>query len=227
MWYAADSSANKPQDQGLSYWFGAPGVGAFLSICAPLACAWVNAALSVIPLPETCAPAACARARGPETVTVAPPLPKLTAATVAVSLFPPSSIVIDSPALKPIGLATGITVAPSAVAELTVVAPAVPTVEMTAGSALAPESTVIAWPAVKPATLATLMFVAPAAAPAGKVVAGCTMKSVQLLSVSAPSGKRPALLLVADAAKAAGPKPPLAIGEVTKQPSFPVPEVAW
>jgi len=160
-------------------------------------------------------------------VTVAPPLLKLTEATVAVSVFPPSSIVIDSPALKPIGLPTGMTVAPSAVAALSVLAPAEPTVEMTADSTLAPESTVIVCPAVKPATLATLTFVAPAAAPAGKVVAGCTVKSAQLLSVSTPSWARPALLLVADAAKAAGPKPPLAVGEVTNQPSFPVPEVAW
>ena len=101
------------------------------------------------------------------------------------------------PALKPIALATGITVAPAPVAAPTVVAPAVPTVAMTAVSRFAPVSIIIVWPAAKSATLATLILVAPAAEAADRVVAGCVRKSVQLLSVSRPSGKRPALLLAA------------------------------
>ena len=79
----------------------------------------------------------------------------------------------------------------------TVVAPAVPTVAMTAVSRFAPVSIMIVWPAAKSATLATLILVAPAAEAAGSVVAACNRKSVQLLSVSGPSGKRPALRLVA------------------------------
>ena len=133
-------------------------------------------------------------------------------ATTAVSWFAPLSMVMVWPALKPIALATGITVAPTSVAAPTVVAPAVPTVAMTAVSRFAPVSIMIVWPAAKSATLATLILVAPAAEAADRVVAGCIRKSVQLLSVSAPSGKRPALLLVAPAAEAAGPKPPAAAG---------------
>ena len=109
------------------------------------------------------------------------------------------------PALKPVALATGITVAPASVAVRTVVAPAVPTVAMTAVSRFAPVSIMIVWPASKPSTLATLILVAPAAEAVDRVVAACVRKSVQLLSVSAPSGKRPALVLVA--AGANGPKP--------------------
>src|SRR5512146_160657 len=156
----------------------------------------------------------------------APPRAKRTDSTTAVSRSAPSSTVMVSPALKPIGLATGMTVTPDSVAALTVVAPAVPTEDMTALSPSGPVPIEIAWPATKSATLATLTLVAPAAEPIGNVVAGCTIKSVQLLSASAPSGKRPALLLIAAAAKAAGPKPPLGEGEGTKQPSSPVPDVA-
>src|SRR5271169_1669381 len=118
------------------------------------------------------------------------------------------------PAVKPAPLAIGMTVAPTSVAVPTVVAPAVPTVAMTADSRFAPVSIIIVWPAAKSATLATLILVAPAAEAADRVVAGCNRKSVQLLSVSRPSGKRPALLLVAPAAEAAGPKPPAELGEV-------------
>jgi hypothetical protein len=65
----------------------------------------------------------------------------------------------------------------------TVVAPAVPTVAMTAVSRFAPVSILIVWPASKPATLATLILVAPAA----KRPTGwwrLHRKSAQLLSVS-------------------------------------------
>jgi hypothetical protein len=48
-------------------------------------------------------------------------------------------------------------------------------------------------PALKLATLATLMLFAPGSEAAVIVVAGCTRKSSQLLSVSCPSGNRPAL----------------------------------
>ena len=81
----------------------------------------------------------------------------------------------------------------------TVVAPAPPTVAMTACSMFAPESMMIALPVLKSATLATLTLFAPAAEAADRVVAACNRKSVQLLSVSAPSGKRPELLLIAAA----------------------------
>ena len=94
---------------------------------------------------------------------LAPPLPPAAEATTAVSSFAPLSIVMVWPALKPVALATGTTVAPTSVAPPAVVAPAVPTVAMTAVSRFAPVSIVIVWPAVKSATLATLMLVAPAA----------------------------------------------------------------
>src|SRR5262249_6521539 len=106
------------------------------------------------------------------------------------------------------------------------VAPAVPTVAMTAVSRSAPVSIRIVWPATKSATLATLMLVAPAAEAAGKVVAGCNRKSVQLLSVSTPSGKRPALLLMATAAAPGRPKPPAAPGVGMRQLRCPAPEAA-
>jgi hypothetical protein len=61
-------------------------------------------------------------------------------ATTAASWLAPLSMVIDWPALKPIPLATGITVAPASVAAPDVVAPAVPIVAMTAVSWLAPAS---------------------------------------------------------------------------------------
>ena len=54
------------------------------------------------------------------------------------------------------------------------------------------------------------MLVWPAAEAADRVVAACVRKSTQLLPVSAPSGKRPTLLLDAPAEAEGGPKPPLA-----------------
>ena len=55
-------------------------------------------------MPETCAPAACARVSGAVMVTRAPPLPPAAAATTAVSSFAPLSIVMVWPALKPTAL---------------------------------------------------------------------------------------------------------------------------
>jgi hypothetical protein len=55
---------------------------------------------------------------------------------------------------------------------------------MTTASRLAPESIVTVSPAAKSATLPTLIFVAPGGDAAVSVVAGCSRKSVQLLSVS-------------------------------------------
>ena len=91
----------------------------------------------VMPEPETCAPAACAKVRGAATVMAArpgaplPPLPpKEATETTAVSWLAPLSIVMACPALKPIAFATVITVAEAPI----VVAPAVPTDAMTAVS---------------------------------------------------------------------------------------------
>ena len=70
------------------------------------------------------------------------------------------------------------------------------------GLEFAPVSMLIVWPAAKSATLATLILVAPAAEAADRVVAACVRKSVQLLSASRPSGKRPTLLLGPPAAGA-------------------------
>ena len=66
-------------------WFAAPGVGMLFVTCAPAACVFVNAALSVIPLPETDEPTACANRSGVAIVIVAPPLPPVVEATIAVS----------------------------------------------------------------------------------------------------------------------------------------------
>ncbi len=176
-------------------------------------------------MPETWAPAECARVSGAATVIVVPPNPLLTAATTAVSEFVPRSIVKVWPSRKPVALTTGITVAPASVAAPTLVAPAVPTVAMTAVSRFAPVSIMIFWPASKPATLVTLMLVAPASAAEDTVAAACVTKSVQLLSVSAPSGKRPALVLVAPAA--AGPMLMAPPGAGTWQPVCSEPEVVW
>jgi hypothetical protein len=44
----------------LEYLLGAPGVGRSVATCTPLACALLNAAVSVMPVPESWAPAACA-----------------------------------------------------------------------------------------------------------------------------------------------------------------------
>jgi hypothetical protein len=130
---------------------------------------------------------------------VAAPRP-LIEETTAVSEFAPSSIVIVWPLLKPVTLAAGRIVAPASVEVRSVVAPAVPTVAMTAVSVFAPESIWTVWPVRKPSVLATLMFVAPAADVADKEAADCVKKSEQLLSVSAPSGNRPALVLMATGA---------------------------
>src|SRR5208283_3712004 len=108
----------------------------------------------------------------------------------------------------------------------TVVAPAVPTVAITAVSKSAPVSIMIVWPASKPATLATLMLVAPLPEGVDRMVAACNRKSLQLLSLSTPSGKRPALVLVPPAA-ANSPKSPTEPGTGTKQPLCPSPEAAW
>ena len=124
-----------------------------------------------MPEPETCAPAACACVSGVATVIAVPPN-RLMEVITAVSEFAPLSMVMVWPSLKPSALGTWITVAPAAVALPTVVAPAVPTVEMTADSRFAPVSTMIFWPASKPSTLPTLMLVEPAAEAADKVAAG-------------------------------------------------------
>src|SRR3954447_26297864 len=94
---------------------------------------------------------------------------------------------------------------PAGMALPVVEAPAVPIVSITAVSRFSPVSTLIVWPAEKSVMLGTLTFVAPAAEPIGRAVAGCTRKSVQLLSLSNPSGKRPALLLPAETGEEAGP----------------------
>ena len=107
-----------------------------------MACVRVNAAVSVMPVPETCALAACPNLSGAATVIVAVPL-KVLEATTAVSKFTPVSMVIVWPALKPIALATGITVSPARVPAAAVVPPAVPTVAMTAVSRFAPVSIMI------------------------------------------------------------------------------------
>src|SRR3954453_3630633 len=120
--------------------------------------------------------------------------------TTAVSEFTPSSIVIVWPLLKPVTLCAARTVAPVPVEARNVVAPAVPTVERIAVSAFAPESMRIVWPGRKPSVLATLMLVAPASEAADKEADACVEKSVQLLSVSAPSGTRPALVSMATGA---------------------------
>ena len=61
------------------------------------------------------------------------PSPPVAETTTAVSWFAPLSMVMVWPALKPIALATGITVAPTSVAAPAVVAPAVPTVAIDGG----------------------------------------------------------------------------------------------
>src|SRR5690348_1643157 len=119
------------------------------------------------------------------------------------------------PGVKPLVLATGIAFAPSSVAAPVVVPPAVPTAAMTAVSRFAPVSIWIVWPGSRPSTAVTLTFVAPDFEAPDKLVAGDVTKSVQLLSVSAPSGKRPALVFEAAAAAAKGPKPLAAPGAVT------------
>src|SRR3954469_17318594 len=200
-----------------------------LATCAPATCASFSGAVRLIPLPETCAPAPCANASGAETVIVAPPLPPAIEATTAVSGVGPLLSVIICPGLKPSALETGSTVAPTPLAADSVVAPDVPTVAITAVSTLAPASMVIVWPTAKSATLSTLRLVAPARDAAESVVAGCNRKSLQLLSVSAPSGKRPALRCgVLTAGVAAPPNPPRPLpGVGTRQPLSPAPDLPW
>ena len=71
----------------MSYLFGAPGVGTCVATDAPLACGFVKPVVRVMPLPEICAPEACACVSGAVTVIVAPapPRPPLVDATTAVS----------------------------------------------------------------------------------------------------------------------------------------------
>src|ERR1043166_6418003 len=178
-----------------------------------------------MPVPEICAPVACAILSGAATVIEAPPLPPPVAATAAVSWFAPLSIVMVWPGLNPNAPATGIAVAPAVVAAGAVGLPAGPPDAMGAVSWFAPVSIVIVWPAAKSATPATLILVAPAAAPAGRVVAGCTRKSAQLLSVSTPSGKRPALRCGMRApCPPKPPRPPPAPGGGTRHPPSPIPD---
>jgi hypothetical protein len=162
-----------------------------------------------MPVPDTCAPAACASVSGAATVMLAlragqpagPSMsPREVETTTAVSRLAPLSIVMVWLAVKSITLATEMTVAPASTAASTVVAPAVPTAAKTAVSGFAPASIRIVWPAPKSATLAALRLSAPAADAADRVVAACVRESVQRLSASKPSGKRPTLLLVAPAA---------------------------
>src|SRR5437763_15125120 len=152
------------------------------------------------------------------------PPPEIDAIT-AVSRLLSLPMVMVWPGLKPAALSTGMTVAPASAAVRTVVAPGVPTLAMTALSRLSPRSMLIVWPGPKPATLATLTLVCPGAKAIGMVVVACKRKSVQLLSVSAPSGKRPTLRSPAVKA-AAGPKPRPAPGEGTRQPACPAPDDA-
>ena len=123
--------------------------------------------------------------------------------TIAFSEFVPPPMMMCWPPWKGKASATFITVAPSLVPFWTMVAPAVPTAAMTRVSEEAPESIVILFPTLKPLTFATLMFIAPALAAAESGADVWVRKSVQLLSVSAPSGKRPELVFVAAAAAAA------------------------
>ena len=153
-----------------------------------------------------------------------PPVP--VPATMAVSAFEPLSIVMVWPAPKPTEFAIGMTVAPALVEAPTTVAPAVPTVAIVAISVIAPVSITIVWPGLKSATLATLILVAPTLEPFGKVVAAWTRKSAQLLSVSAPSGNRPALRLWSAVGPPRPPGPTLA-GEAARQPLCPDPEAPW
>src|SRR5258708_38821070 len=122
---------------------------------------------------------------------------------------------------------TGVGGAAYSVLTPSVVPPAVPAGGMTGVSRFAAESIISVGPTPK-STLAALILSAPAAESAARVVAACNRKSRQLLSVSAPSGKRPALLLVAPVAGPPRPPGPLpALGDCTLQPPCPAPEAAW
>src|ERR1700733_8391760 len=81
----------------LKYLLGAPGVGTLSVTCAPLTCGLVNAVVRVMPVPEICAPAACAKVSGGAMVMVAPPAPpppRPIPTTTADSEFAPLSIVM-------------------------------------------------------------------------------------------------------------------------------------
>jgi hypothetical protein len=88
--------------RGLKYLFGAPGVGRPLAICAPPACAWVNAAVTGDAGSRRSVHGRVRkseRAARPVIVEPAPPLPPplpppVVDATTAVSWFAPLSIVI-------------------------------------------------------------------------------------------------------------------------------------
>ena len=98
---------------------------------------------------------------------------------------------------------------------------------ITAVSRPAPLSILIVYPALKPITLATLILVVAMADGTDKVVAGDVRKSLQLLSVSWPSGKRPELVSEAPSAETTAPKTVPGPGAVTKQPPAVAAEVAW
>src|SRR3569833_560940 len=150
------------------YWFGAPGVGTSPFTCAPSACARVNGPDSVIPLPDTCASTACGCVSGADTVIDVAPN-RLIESTSAVSESAPLSIVIVCPSRNPFAFDTGITLAPAAVAVPTLAAPAVPTVAIVAFSWSAPEPIITASPGSNPATLDTLMLFVPTTAPTDSV----------------------------------------------------------
>src|SRR5258708_5144077 len=145
---------------------------------------------------------------------------------MAVSEFAPSSMEIVCPFAKPVTLSAWRTVAPTPAEAVNVVAPAVPTVGRTAVSRFAPESIRIFWPGRKPSVLVTLRLVAPAGEAADKVAAAWVRKSVQLLSVSAPSGNRPVLVLVATGATRVDHGSYTEPGAGTKQPLSTAPETA-
>ena len=120
----------------------------------------------------------------------------VTVATTTVSIVEPSPIVMVCPAVKPAALTTGRVVTPGLVAALIVVPPVVPMVAMVAVSLVVPVPIITFWPGLKPATLLIFTLLVSAHAGVTRVIAFCTIKSLQLLSLSFPSGKRPTLILV-------------------------------
>ena len=116
-------------------------------------------------------------------------------------------------------------VTPAVVEVSVIVPPAVPTAAMTAFSRFIPVSIRIVSPVAKRSTLETLILVVPASDGTDRMVAGEVVKSAQLLSVSWPSGKRPVLVLGAEA-DASGPNPPAKPGAAAKQPLLSTPESA-
>src|SRR5450432_2365123 len=113
------------------YLLGAPGVGRSLATGAPISCVLLSAPMTVMPVPDICAPTACARASGAETVMEMPPgapprplpLPPPAETTTADSIFVPLSMVTAWPGIKPVAPLTGIVVAATTVAAANVVAP--------------------------------------------------------------------------------------------------------